>query len=502
MKILLVYPEYPDTFWSFRHALKFISKKASLPPLGLLTVAAMLPDEWEKTLVDMNVRGLRDKDILRADYVFLSAMSVQRRSVDAVIERCRRLGRKIVAGGPLFTACPDEFGEVDHLVLNEAEVTLPSFLEDLRRGCARHIYTSSEWADVTKTPIPRWELVEMKYYASMNLQYSRGCPFNCEFCNITVLYGRRPRTKEKEQVVAELESLYRMGWRAGVFFVDDNFIGNRAKLKEDVLPAVIEWTGAKKHPFIFSTEASINLCDDGELMGMMVRAGFDTVFVGIESPNEESLEECGKNQNRNRDLINCVRKIQDFGLEVQAGFIVGFDKDPASIFERLTGFIQESGIVTAMVGLLNAPQGTKLYQRLKEEGRLLKASSGDNTDLSINFVPRMSYDALLQGYREIVKTIYSPAGYYQRVKGFLKNYEPRQTRTFHFRIDYLKAGFKSAFILGIVAKERVYYWKLFFWSLFRRPRLFPLALTFTIYGFHFRKVFESHFRALDKGGLT
>ncbi len=498
MKILLVYPEYPDTFWSFKHALKFISKKAPLPPLGLLTVAAMLPDEWDVRLVDMNVQPLRDKDILRADYVFLSAMSVQRKSVDAVIDRCTRLGRKIVAGGPLFTASPEEFGRVDHLVLNEAEVTLPSFLEDMKAGRPGHVYTSSEWADVTKTPIPRWELVNMKYYASMNVQYSRGCPFNCEFCNITVLYGRRPRTKEKEQVIAELESLYHMGWRGGVFFVDDNFIGNRAKLKSDILPAALRWVEGKRHPFTFSTEASINLSDDEELMAMMVKTGFDAVFIGIESPNEESLEECGKNQNRNRDLINCVRKIQDFGLEVQAGFIVGFDKDPVTIFERLTGFIQESGIVTAMVGLLNAPRGTQLYQRLKEEGRLLKASSGDNTDLSINFVPKMNYDTLLLGYREIVKTIYSPAGYYQRVKRFLKNYQPKQTRTHHLRLNYITAGFKSAFILGIVAKERVYYWKLFFWSLFRRPRLFPLALTFTIYGFHFRKIFESHFRTLDK----
>lgn len=490
MNILLVYPKYPDTFWSFKYALKFISKKASLPPLGLLTVAAMLPTEWEKKLVDMNVTALKDEDILWADYVFISAMSVQKDSAQAVIARCKSLGRPTVAGGPLFTAGYEEFEDVDHLVLNEAELTLPPFLDDLSKGQAKHLYTSSQWADITTTPLPLWQLINPKHYASINIQYSRGCPYDCDFCDITVLYGRRPRTKNKEQVIAELESLYSLGWRDGVFVVDDNFIGNKAKLKREILPAIIEWMERRKRPFTLFTEASINLADDEELMRLMGRAGFNRVFVGIETPNEESLAECGKIQNQNRNLIASIKKIHAFGMEVQGGFIVGFDSDPASIFEKVVEFVQESGIITAMVGLLNAPKGTKLYQRLIQEGRLLSAFTGNNTDLSINFIPAMGCEALIRGYKSIVNTIYSPKQYYARVKQFLKDYKPLQTAEFRVcRVD-LQAFVKSVVILGIIGKERIHYWKLFFWSLFRRPKLFPLAITFSIYGFHFRKIFE------------
>lgn len=284
-----------------------------------------------------------------------------------------------------------------------------------------------------------------------------------------------------------------------MFIVDDNFIGNKGKLKKEVLPAIIAWMEKRKHPFALYTEVSINLADDAELMKLMVRAGFDQVFVGIESPNDASLAECSKLQNRNRDLIACVKKIQQAGLEVQAGFIVGFDKDPAMIFERLIEFIQESGIVTAMVGLLNAPHGTKLYHRLKQEGRLVKSVTGDNTDFSINFIPIMNMDALLSGYKTILKTIYSPKHYYARVKTFLKGYHPGPARGRHLRINYVMAGFKSAVRLGIIGKERFQYWKLFFWSLFRRPRLFPLAITLAIYGFHFRKVFREQEKAFRTG---
>jgi len=492
MKILLVYPKYPDTFWSFKYALKFISKKAGFPPLGLLTIAAMLPKEWEKKLVDMTVAPLSDRNIEWADYVFLSAMSVQKESVRRIIARCKQFGVKIVAGGPLFTTAYEDFEDVDHLVLNEAEITLPLFLEDLRNGCAKHIYIAKELPDIEKTPTPDWKLINMKNYSSMNIQYSRGCPFNCEFCYISVLYGHKVRTKSKDQILAELESLYSQGWRGGVFFVDDNFIGNKRKLKRDVLPAIIDWSKKRKYPFTFSTEASINLSDDEELMQLMIQAGFDTVFVGIETPNEESLAECGKFQNKNRDLIGCIKNIQKFGLQVQGGFIVGFDNDPPSIFEKLIAFIQESGIITVMVGLLNAPRGTRLYQRLVKEGRLLKDISGDNTDFSINFVPKMDYETLIKGYKRILSGIYSPEHYYERVVRFLREYKPLPQKSCRLNFNYLRAFFKSIFLLGIKDKERGYYWKLFFWSLFRRPRLFPMAITSAIYGFHFRKVFEDH----------
>ena len=499
MKILLVYPQYPTTFWSFKYALKFISKKASLPPLGLLTVAAMLPPEWELRLVDLNVTKLSEKDLRWADYVFLSAMSIQKESALEVIERCARQGVKIIAGGPLFTATPGEFTAVDHLVLNEAEITLPLFLADLKQGKPQSVYTSPRWADLAATPVPRFDLLDSSKYASMNIQYSRGCPFDCDFCNITVLYGRAHRTKSAGQVLDELDTLYTRGWKGSVFIVDDNFIGNRGKLKREVLPAIIGWMEKNNHPFTLYTEVSINLADDEELMELMARAGFDQVFIGIESPNEESLAECSKLQNRNRDLIASVRRIQKAGLEVQAGFIVGFDKDPESIFDRLIGFIQESGIVTAMVGLLNAPHGTKLYHRMQQEGRLLKAPTGDNTDFSINFVPKMKAEKLLNGYRSVLKTIYSPKQYYARVRSFLSEYRPSSRRKFRLPPRYVLAGFKSAVRLGIIGRERFQYWKLFFWSLFRKPRLFPLAITLSIYGYHFRKVFARHEKMLSAG---
>ena len=494
MKILFVYPQYPDTFWSFRYALKFIAKKAANPPLGLLTVAAMLPGEWEKKLVDMNVSSLTDDDINWADYVFLSAMAVQQDSVREVIARCKKLGTRLVAGGPLFTTANEEFDGVDHFVLGEAEVTLPPFLRDLEQGCARHIYASNERPDITKTPVPLWSLINTKKYSSMSVQYSRGCPFNCEFCDIIILNGHKPRTKDKEQVLAELDALYRLGWRSGVFIVDDNFIGNRRKLKSEILPAVIAWMKAKKHPFALSTEASINLADDEELMQLMVDAGFDTVFVGIETPNEESLVECNKYQNQNRDLVASVKKIQNHGFEVQGGFIVGFDSDPLSIFKSQISFIQNSGIVTAMVGLLNAPTGTRLYQRLKAENRLLKGFTGDNTDCSLNFIPKMNYETLINGYKQVLDTIYSPKDFYERVKTFLKEYRPQRKKRDRIRFYHIRALIRSVWVLGVREKGRRYYWKLFISTLLKRPRIFPLSVSLAVYGYHFRKVVEKYIK--------
>lgn len=488
MNILMVYPMYPDTFWSFKHALKFVSKKASFPPLGLLTVAAMLPKDWNKKLIDMNANQLIDDDILWADLVFISAMSIQSESADDVIRRCNKLNAKIVAGGPLFTSSSEYYPNIDFLVLNEAEITLPLFLKDLAEGKPKHIYTSEDWANITSTPLPLWDLVSMNNYTSMNLQYSRGCPFDCDFCDITVLYGRKPRTKTKEQVISELDALYFTGWRGPVFFVDDNFIGNKVKLKKEILPAITDWMTKRKNPFYLNTEASINLADDEALMLQMAKAGFEAVFIGIESPNEKSLIECHKPQNTNRDLIASVRKIQQFGLEVQGGFIVGFDNDHPLIFEELTNFIQQSGIVTVMVGLLNAPKGTKLEKRLLEEGRMLSDFTGNNTDFSINFIPKMDSEILSNGYKSILKKIYTPKFFYERVMRFMKDFEPKKKKVFHLNPNYILALFRSIFKLGVIGEERTYYWKLFFWTLFRKPQLFSLAILFAIYGFHFKKI--------------
>jgi radical SAM superfamily enzyme YgiQ (UPF0313 family) len=493
VKALLIYPEFPDTFWSFRYALKFINRKASSPPLGLLTIAAMLPETWEKRLIDMNVEGLDDNALRWADLVFLSAMAVQKESVKEVIARCKAAGVRIVAGGPLFTTEYEAFDTVDHLVLNEAEITLPRFLEDFKNGVAGHLYTTDQWSDIRKTPIPLWGLINIKRYAMINIQYSRGCPFNCEFCDITLLCGRVPRTKNKDQIIRELESVYATGFRGPVFFVDDNFIGNKKKLKDEVLPAIIEWMEMRRDPFAFNTQASIELSDHKDLMDLMVRAGFDVVFVGIETTHEQSLTECSKFQNRNRDLLASVRNIQKAGLEVQGGFIVGFDNDPLTIFDTQIRFIQKSGVVTAMVGILNALPRTQLYERLKKEKRLLKETSGNNTDFSTNFIPKMDYDLLISGYKKVLSTLYSPKHYYARVRTFLREYSLPQKKLFHFRVNYIGAFIKSIIVLGIIGKERFHYWRLLLWTICTRPRLMPQAVTLSIYGFHFRKVFEKRF---------
>ena len=495
MNILLVYPRYPETFWSFKHALKFVSKKAAFPPLGLLTIAALLPPEWEKKLVDMNTDNLKDKDITWADYVFISAMDIQRESAREVIGRCAQLQTKIVAGGPLFTIGYEEFEQVDHFVLGEFESIAPGFAADLEEGIAQRICQCESGPDIRLSPVPAWDLIDTRKYASVSVQYSRGCPFDCEFCDVVLLNGRVPRTKSAKQLLEEMEAIYHLGWRDSVFIVDDNFIGNKKKLKAEILPAIIEWKKQRNHPFELLTQASIGISDDEQLMQLMVEAGFNRVFVGIETPNEESLEECGKFQNANRDLVASVKMIQNHGMEVQGGFIVGFDNDPYNIFERQISFIQQSGIVTAMVGLLNAPKGTRLYKRLKGENRLLYEVSGDNTDFSINFVPKMSRETLINGYSHILTVIYAPKQYYARIGTLLREHRPKVVhKRSHLNIGELRGFLKSIWYLGIREKGRRYYWRMVMSTLLRRPRSLPMAITLAVYGYHFRKLVESYAR--------
>lgn len=452
MRILLIYPQNPDTFWSFKHVLPFVSKRSTFPPLGLLTIAAMLPVEWELKLVDLNVERLKDSDLLQADYVMLSAMLVHRDSVKRVIERCKSLGKPIIAGGPLFTTSYADFPEIEHLVLGEAEGILPALVADLAAGTPQKFYSPPERPNITHGPVPRWDLINMRNYVAMAVQFSRGCPFDCEFCDIIVMNGRVPRTKIPSQLIAELESLRLRGWKDMVFVVDDNFIGDKRRTRE-LLKEMSAWRKRTGAGMGFLTEASVNLADDQELIALMVQAGFKKVFVGIETPSVESLQECHKLQNKGRDLVQAVKRLQRAGLEVMGGFIVGFDSDQVDIFKRQFEFIQRSGVVTAMVGLLQALPQTKLYQRLLSENRLETHSSGNNTEAFVNFKTKLNREFLIEGYRDLMKRLYEPRTYYQRIRTFLETHQPSGPRLHLSRGD-IKAFLKSFWILGIWEKGR------------------------------------------------
>ena len=479
----MVYPKYPDTFWSFKYALGFISKKAAFPPLGLLTVAALLPKEWNTKLIDLNITALEDEHIRWADMVFISAMIVQKESVKEIIQRCK--GKTVVAGGPFFTTNHETIEGISHFILNEAEVTLPIFLRDLKKGNPKRVYTSSTKPDITKAPVPLWSLINLRDYASMSLQYSRGCPFNCDFCDIIIMNGRIPRTKTPSQMITELQSLYDIGWRGSVFIVDDNFIGNKTKVKK-LLPHIIQWQKKHKYPFILQTEASTNLADDVPLMQMMSAANFSSVFLGLETPSIESLKECSKIQNTRGSLSDSVKTIQQNGMQVMAGFIVGFDSDTENIFEAQINFIQQIGVVTAMVGLLNALPQTRLWKRLKAEGRLLKQTTGENTDGSINFLPKMQKEKLVEGYKKILARIYAPKNYYRRIETFIRYYSPKARKK--IRKQDIFAFIRSIWRIGILSKSRFLYWKLLIKTGLMKRQAFPTAIELAIYGQHFEKL--------------
>jgi len=488
LKILLIYPEVPQTFWSLTHALRFMGKRAYSPPLGLLTVAAMLPPEFQQRLRDLNLEPLRDDDLAWADYVFLSAMSIQQDSARRVIDRCKQAGVKIVAGGPLFTSEPGEFSDVDHLVLNEAEVTLPGFLADLAKGEAKPVYSSAEFADVCNSPLPAYQLLEAKYYGALSVQFSRGCPYQCDFCDVTTLFGRRPRIKTAAQTIAELDNIYHVGWRGKIYFVDDNLMANRPYLKDELLPAVIRWKRDKRG-ISFHTQITMNLADDQELMDLMYEAGFDWIFIGIETPDEGSLAECNKKQNLHRNLPEQIRRLQRSGLQVQGGFIVGFDHDPPDIFRRQFELIQENGIVMAMVGLLQAPVGTELFKRLKREGRLLGAFSGNNVLDDTNIVTRMDRDTLRSNYRALVKALYEPKNYYNRVRNLLVQLkEPKEKPP--LTKEVLLAVLRCFFWLGLIRKGREHFWRVFLWACFHKRESLQNFLGLAILGYHFCKIHE------------
>ncbi len=485
MNILLVYPEYPDTFWSFKHALKFIKRNAAFPPLGLLTVAAMLPKNWNKWLIDVNVRSLNDDAIRWADMIFLSAMLVQKNNAQEIINRCKKHGKTVVVGGPAFTSSSEKFQNIDHYVLGEAEANLPNFLEDLKNDSLKPIYDSKEFLPLKNTPIPMWSLIHLKDYATISVQHSRGCPFNCEFCSVITMNGRVPRVKGIRQMLLEFQALFDVGWRGPVFVVDDNFIGNKAKVKK-MLPLLIDWQEANSHPFNFFTEASVDLALNDELIQLMVRAGFNKVFLGIETPNEDSLKECHKTQNINLSLPDAVKTLHGYGLQVMGGFIVGFDNDKEDIFSAQIRFIQNVGIPTAMVGMLNAIPGTPLWTRLKAENRIRSDSTGENTDGSLNFIPIMGVEKLIAGYERIISTLYESKTYYARIKRFLEDYNPTAQK--RLSLNDFNAFIRSIWQIGLFSKSFHRYWKLLIVTFFTKKRALPVAIELMIVGQHFMKI--------------
>jgi radical SAM superfamily enzyme YgiQ (UPF0313 family) len=486
MNVLLVYPQNPDTFWSFKHVLHFVSKRSTFPPLGLLTIAAMLPADWRLKLVDLNVDRLKDTDLRWADYVMVGAMIVHKASVREIVARCQALSKPVIAGGPLFTTGHGDFPSIQHFVLGEAEDIMPQLVSDMGAGTVRREYRAESRPEMKQVPLPRWDLIDFRHYVTMAVQFSRGCPYDCEFCDIIVMNGRVPRTKTPAQLIAELETLRVQGWKDMVFVVDDNFIGDK-KRTAALLRELIAWREQARPGMGFFTEASVNLADDAELCDLMVRAGFKKVFVGIETPVSSSLQECHKQQNKGRDLLESVRTLQRAGLEVMGGFIVGFDNDQQDIFKRQFEFIQRSGVVTAMVGLLQALPQTRLYQRLKREGRLESAATGNNTEAVLNFKTRLNREFLQNGYRDLMKKLYEPKIYYQRIRTFLEYHRPRGPRLRLSAAD-LQAFVKSFWLLGIWDRGRHNYWRFFGSVLLRRPRQLRSAIELAITGYHFRRI--------------
>ncbi len=489
MRVLLIYPVFPKTFWSYDKILELINRKVLLPPLGLITVAALLPQDWEFTLVDRNIRDVTAAEWDNAELVILSAMIVQKNDLLEQIQAAKQRGKWVAVGGPYPTSLPQEVKDAgaDFLVLDEGEITLPQFVAAWQKGETHGTFRASEKPDITQTPVPRYDLLELNAYDSMSIQFSRGCPFQCEFCDIIVLYGRKSRTKEPEQLLKELDSLYQLGWRRSVFMVDDNFIGNKRNVKR-LLKVLKEWQADHQYPFRFNTEASIDLAADTELMDLMVQCNFDAVFLGIETPDEESLTLTKKFQNTRSALTDSVDQIIQAGLRPMAGFIIGFDGEKTEAGSRIIDFVEQAAIPTAMFGMLQALPNTALWDRLEKEGRLRVGTREDiNQTTLINFVPTRPIEDIAREYVKAFWELYDPERYLDRVYRCFLKLKPTPCQTpFQFPswVDLRALGI-VIWRQGIKRHTRWKFWHHLLGIVMQNPGVWEQYLTLCAHNEHF-----------------
>jgi len=501
MRVLLIYPLFPKSYWSFDAVLELIDRKALLPPLGLVTVAAILPQEWEFKLVDRNIRDIEDSEWDWADLVILSGMIVQKEDLLAQVRAAKDRGKPVAVGGPYATSLYPEVqaAGADYLVLDEGELTLPMFVEALDRGETSGIFRATEKPDVSQTPIARFDLLEFDAYDSMSVQFSRGCPFQCEFCDIIVLYGRKPRTKTPQQFIAELDRLYELGWRRPIFLVDDNFIGNKRNVKL-LLRELKPWLRDRGYPFDFSTEASIDLANDPELMELMVEANFTSIFIGIETPDTDSLKTTKKFQNTRDPLAEAVQTIVAYGMRVKAGFIIGFDGEKTGAGDRIVEFVEKTAIPMPMLSMLQVLPDTGLMHRLKKEGRLLDWESGMMQTTLMNFIPTRPLEEIAREYLEAFWKLYEPVPYLDRVyRHFMMMGERRNQSTSDEIVDW--KGIRALAIVlwrqGVKRETRWTFWRYLFDILRYKPSLFVLYMSTCALTEHFLE-----YRELVRRGIT
>ncbi len=496
-RCLIIYPKFsPYSFWNLADVYRIVGAKYLAPPLGLMTVAALLPKQWELKLIDTNVEPLMEEHFEWADVVCTGGMLPQQIGILDIINLSHQKQRPVIVGGPEPTSQPNLYQSADYLVLGEGEITIPMLLNDLEKGCKSGEYVSSDFADMTKAVVPRFDLIKFKNYIHLNIQVTRGCPFNCEYCDVIELYGRKPRSKTPEQIIIELQTLYDINYRGFIDIVDDNFIGNKKNVKT-TLQAIKRWSEINNYPFYYGTETSINLVDDDELLQMMKDVDFRIVFIGIESPEDDVVEKANKKINMNRSIVEVIRKLGSYGMVVNAGFIIGFDNESGQTTKKMIECIQESGICAAMLGLLYALPNTQLTRRLKLEGRLFNESSistdnktqFDQASSGLNFITVRPRIDILRDFVDVLKYIYKPEHFYERIIRTCVNIKIANKHRHNF-VKTLKFLRSFPRLFGQVGFNRItgkLFWQMFFTVLFKNPRAIEWAVSLSAMFIHFHK---------------